>query len=346
MKASLKTGLLKYSAAVLGVMMISCFAQRRDESLRDSPCEQYSVRDGKIICIGAIESAAISMSGFVHQLYRNADEWYVLISGKRDASPLKVGYRASLRGTTHEIALPSEIQPQQVKRFAGAGGAAFLVVATDENRAGKLLRVDFNSGKISQKKEIYDLALYYGVPVVLVKSENGFAVSKNKIKVPLTLPGVPVFGNLIEGRILTVVSGETKELIDLGTMKNIYGFGKNNSAEISEENLHVEVMDAIRDKMNVMLYYKVFVDGAYSGRTDTGVAGQARRYSVKISDDEYHVIRLERWELNEGKNTYERTNNIHQPKPVKVFLPLHRAMKLMVVRERGGYSSSSVTLQK
>ncbi len=347
MKASLKAELMKYSVVLLGMMMLSCLAQRRDGSFFEPQCDAYDLKEGKIVRVCKTAHDVVPVSGFVLHLYRNADElYYVSMENSKDVF-LKAGFFASVRGISQEVALPKEIQKNKIIRLIGEGGAAFLVAVIGEKEVSKLYRIDFNSGKISYKNGIVDAALYDGVPVILLKSGKGYAVDRNGIKVPLAIKGNPKFGNLYEGRILTIVSGEKRELVDLGIMKNIHGFGgRDESAEIGEENLYIEVIDAISDKMEKHVFYKVFVDGTDFGRTDTGPAGQARKYSAKLVEDEHHIIRLERWELKEGRNEYERSNNIFQPKLVRIFLPQHRAIKLMVVRDKKGYSSSTLAMHK
>lgn len=347
MKGILKAGLKNYSALLLCAFVLSCFAQRRDGSFSEPSCETYELKDGKVVCMSRAVHAVVPISGIVLHLSQNADELYYVRAEKPEDTILKVGFNIPVRGISQEVVLPKEIQHNNIVRLCGAGGAAFLVAGVGEKEGRALYRIDFNSGKISHKKGIMDVALYDGTPVILFKSERGYALSRNGIKVPLSLKGNPKFGTLFEGRILTVVDGDKKELVDLGIMKNIHGFGgAEGTADISEENLHIEVMDAVSDKMEALVFYKVFVNGTDSGRTDTGPAGQGRKFSVKLAEDEYHIIRLERWELHEGKNAYERANNIYQPKPIKIFLPQHRETKLVVVREKKGYASSWMTLQK
>lgn len=336
---------MKYSAVLLGMVMLSCFAQRRNLMPSGGMCESFELKEGKIACINKIARTGVFVSGFVHHLYQNADELYYLREEAPKGSPLKAGICIPSRAIQQEVDLPNEVHHAKITRFIGYGGAALLIA--DEKGKRTLYRIDFNSGKISQKKGIMDVVLYNNIPVILFKSEKGYGVKRNGIKVPLALNDNPKFGNLYEGRILVIVDGGKKELIDLGVMKNIHGFGSGkDDAEISEENLYIEVVDAISDKMEVLVFYKVFVNGTDSGRTDTGPAGQIRKYVVKLPEDEYHIVRLERWELNEGKNAYERANNIYQPRPVKIFLSQHRTTKLVIVREKKGYSSSWMTLHK
>ncbi len=338
---------MKFSIILLGVVAISCVSQRREEASRAASCDEYDLREGTIVCVGKIERDIVPISGFVHCLYQNADELYYICSEKKDVAQIKAGYCVPGRKISHEVALPNEITFPKIVRFVGAGGAAFFVASSGKKGTHGLYRVDFNSGKISEKKGISDVVLYEGAPVVLRKHEEGFFVYRGGVKTPVTLGGTPKFGNLLEGRIMVIVSGEKKELIDLGIMKNVHGFGGSDGHDgLAEENLYIEATDHTSDTMTTLVYYKVFINGAYIGRTDTGPAGQNRTYSMKLSENEYHIVKLERWELHEGKNSYERANNINQPAPVKLFLPQHRATKLVLVRERKGYRSSSMTLQK
>lgn len=327
--------------------MLSCFAQRREGFFSGSECEAYKVKDGKVVCMYKAVHAVVPLPGFILHLYRNGDELYYVRTEETENVLLKAGLSIPAKRILQEVNLPKEVQNNKIIRWIAAGGAGFLVAIVGEKETSTLYRIDFNSGKISRKKGIIDVVLHDGAPVVLVKSEKGYAVRRNNFTVPLTFHGKPKFGSLFEGRILVISEGEKKELVDLGIMKNVHGFGGGRGdAEFTENTLYIEVMDVVPDKMEMLVFYKVFLNGIDSGRTDCGPAGQTRKYSAKLAEDQYHIVRLERWELNIGKNEYERANNINQPQSLKIFLPQHRAVKLIMARNKKGYISSIFTMQK
>jgi len=330
-----------FSIVIIIAAVLSCVAPpRRSESRENGPvtCE---VRDGKIARIGQCLDGEVPSAGVVRMIYRDGNEIYYLSDGGEEALPRRAGYRDLAGGASHDMDLPSDVALKTVRRLAGAAGAAFVLACPGAVGGGcGLYRLEFNTGKISVVRGVRDVALFEGKPVVLGEKNGGFEVNLNGITVPLTVRGDPRFGAVSEGRLISITGEGVTEVVDLTLMRSVHAWSdRGELASPGEHNLAIEVLDAGGAPSERMLYYKVFVDGKYSGRTTTGPAQQARRYGVKVDENEYHILRLERWELHEGRQTYERVNNIGQPAPLRIYMPQNRLIKLLVTREKGKYRS-------
>ena len=61
-------------------------------------------------------------------------------------------------------------------------------------------------------------------------------------------------------------------------------------------------------------YYKIFIDKAEEGRTTTGLESQEKSYEAVLSPNR-HLIKVEKWVLDQKSGRYVKLNNIEQPKP-------------------------------
>ncbi len=66
-------------------------------------------------------------------------------------------------------------------------------------------------------------------------------------------------------------------------------------------------------------YYRVFIDKIDSGRTTTGLESQKKYFEAELSDNK-HLIKVEKWVLDEKKGRYIKLNNIEQPKPDYIYV--------------------------
>lgn len=68
-------------------------------------------------------------------------------------------------------------------------------------------------------------------------------------------------------------------------------------------------------------YYRVFVDKVEIGRTTTGLESQDKTLEVRL-DPNKHLVKVEKYILDEKKGKYEKLNNIDQPKPDYIYVDL------------------------
>jgi hypothetical protein len=102
----------------------------------------------------------------------------------------------------------------------------------------------------------------------------------------------------------------------------------------------------LKDPQEDQVYYKVFVDSIYAGRTETGPASLQKVFTKKVEADRYHLVKMERWELEKKSEQYKRSNNIRQPKEVKLYVPAGRILAVKFEFNGTEYSTSSYPLLK
>lgn len=337
------------SALLLALVVLSCATAPLVPGAGGTGKAGYELRDGKILRRAECPDGEVRVDGFVSHIHRNGGELYYLKGRGPGEAPCCAGYRNSASGVSHEEKIPVPLQGTHLRRFLGGKGVIYLLACRDESGSAPctLHRVDINTMKVKQVEGVRDIALFREKPLLLTGSGGGMKVNNNGVTVPITIGGETRFGDVLGDRFITVTNGTDTEMLDLSLMKNVYAWPASGRFVTAEDhNLLVESIDAGGAPSDDMLFYKVYVDGAYSGRSTTGPAQQSRRCGLKIADNEYHIIRLERWELHAGQEKYLRANNIKQPRPLKIFMPSNRLLKLVVTRERDKYRTVRVAVKE
>ncbi len=233
-----------------------------------------------------------------------------------------------------------------------AKGGAFKVIARGENvfilnGSGILYHVNLNSMAVSQREGVSDAALA-GMTLVLLK-EEGRVLNINGKHLPLTITGKSRIKSVADNRLVSLTDGEETELVDTLTGESVYQYSSEGTYLVSPEynliiSAHEEVPEISRPGTRPMVFYKVFIDGIETGRTETGISGAEKFLRTRVTPGGYHVVRLERWELK--RNRYRRSNNLYQPESLRIYLPLKRTIKLEVKYNGSHYSFSKRALKK
>jgi hypothetical protein len=90
--------------------------------------------------------------------------------------------------------------------------------------------------------------------------------------------------------------------------------------------------DYIRNPANDRrCYYRIFIDKIEKGRTTTGLESQKKFFDTSLTVNR-HLLRIEKWVLNEGKGQYVKLNNIEQPRPSHFYfsIPENRVVAITV----------------
>ncbi len=66
-------------------------------------------------------------------------------------------------------------------------------------------------------------------------------------------------------------------------------------------------------------YYMIYIDKVEAGRTTTGLESQEKYFDTHLSNNR-HLIKVEKWILNESLGRYVKMNNIDQPKPDFIYI--------------------------
>ena len=242
------------------------------------------------------------------------------------------------------------------KEIAGlmAGENAVYLLAVPRGKAGApgdLVRLPGVSGEISKVAGVLDFQVRGVDCYILMRTDGRPRLVLNGQSVPLSLAeeGPLHIREVLDGRIVLVSSPTETEVIDIRRGKSLYQYAT--AYEFLEPESFSLIIQAIDIKGpeqddREMIFYKVFVDGVESGRTDSGPAELAREMKVMLEPNRYHSIRLERWVLNPGKGRYDRENNIRQPKQQQVYIPLNRIVKLVVTFNNKEYMFNTAPVYK
>ncbi len=91
--------------------------------------------------------------------------------------------------------------------------------------------------------------------------------------------------------------------------------------EKSEFNFYITIYDSDIDTPEIdrRCYYMVYINKLDSGRTTTGLESQKKEFETVLPANR-HLIKVEKWVLNENLGRYVKMNNIDQPKPDFIYV--------------------------
>jgi hypothetical protein len=333
LKAALKKHNHIIMALVLGMAMLTVARLPQGHA---GSCHAVGVKEF-IICTGEsvkrvpvggkIIASCDTATGMYYCVVRD-DGGGDVILGYLDARTLAIG---------PERVLPIRATDWDVVKMMAGDGVVFLFVvpAVDLTMTGDLIRVRYDSGEISRIRGILDFFTTGADCFMIQMIANVRSLVLNEASVPLSINGIGHFRirEVLDGRLVVVSAGEESEIIDIRAGKSLYQYASGREFMAPDSfNLLVQVVDSARKDQDEreMIFYKVFVDGIESGRTDTGPAILARETRIMLDPNRYHLIRMERWVLNSAKGRYDRENNIRQPKMQQIYIPMNRIVKLFI----------------
>ncbi len=110
-------------------------------------------------------------------------------------------------------------------------------------------------------------------------------------------------------------------------------------------NFSITIFDADIDnpENDRRCYYIVYIDKIEAGRTTTGLESQHKSFETTISPNR-HLVKVEKWILNENQGRYVKMNNIDQPKPdfVYVNIELNKNVKVKISSSKTGIATFSM----
>lgn len=77
-----------------------------------------------------------------------------------------------------------------------------------------------------------------------------------------------------------------------------------------------DIEDPSKDRRS---YYRVFINKVDAGRTTTGLESQKKYFETGLPENK-HLVRVEKWVLDEKNGRYVKLNNIEQPKPDYIYI--------------------------
>ena len=317
---------------------ILCFVVFLPALLYAAP--DYILKDGIILEVGTDSLKRISVGGSVLAIDETED---FLFYFKKTSNSHYAGRIPKNGDEPSEIALAINSNAE-LKKFFVCGEDAVVLTADSGKVSGKLFHVYFDEGGVRTADNIIDVAPAAGLPVLLEGGMGGIVLSFDGNIIPCSINAHRI-SNVIGGQIVVVTDGNISEIIDIQRGKNIYAFSRGLNFALPESyNLVFEAADTMQSSTtdNKIIFYKVFVDGVEAGRTETGIAPVSKVFTVNLDSGKYHVITPERWELDRKKEEYVRVNNVHQPKPARIYVPENRIIKLLFFFDGKEYKFSYV----
>ncbi len=320
-----------------------------------APGFSFDVEPGRMIFYSGGSSRSILIDGvIIHQFRCDEGVYYLASDGESSNEGWRIGFIDGMSGEKRfEKTLPRNISGAGVKKFIAGGGIAYiLALSSPDGVTGTLYRLNMNDMEVSGVPDVADFHVDGEETVLLMRNdEGGFSVTMNNFSVPLSLEteGRLSIRAFLDGRIVFVTNGEGTELIDLIGGGSLYQYHPGrNYLPPDEYNLAIQAIDETGSGsgMNEMIFYKIYINGVESGRTDTGPAGLNRRFQAHLEANQYHLLALERWVLNPARGRYDRANNIHQPKTQKIYIPRNRTVGIRLIYEGGEYRYTIVPVYK
>ena len=125
---------------------------------------------------------------------------------------------------------------------------------------------------------------------------------------------------------------------DKGNIKNYKG----------QNNFFISVYDSDIDnpENDKRCYYMIYIDKIESGRTTTGLESQEKYFDTLLVPNR-HLVKVEKWILNESLGRYVKMNNIDQPKPDFIYINIDedKIVKVKLKSSKSGIASFSMTVE-
>lgn len=121
---------------------------------------------------------------------------------------------------------------------------------------------------------------------------------------------------------------------------------KNKDYKTGETNFFITIFDSdITDPENDRrCYYVIYIDKIESGRTTTGLESQHKFFETTLAQNR-HLVKVEKWILNENMGRYIKMNNIDQPKPDYIYVNIEpgKSVKVKLTSSKTGIASYSMS---
>ncbi|MFC1670340.1 hypothetical protein ACFL20_08090 [Spirochaetota bacterium] len=89
-------------------------------------------------------------------------------------------------------------------------------------------------------------------------------------------------------------------------------------------------------------YYKIFINKVEMGRTTIGLESQIKLHQLKLNVNN-HLLRVEKWVLDQKSGRYKKLNNIYQPKPNFFYFSIPENKIIIIKMKTGKYRKTMFT---
>lgn len=114
--------------------------------------------------------------------------------------------------------------------------------------------------------------------------------------------------------------------------------------EISTDKINFSITaydtDIDNPAMDRRCYYRVYINKIDSGRTTTGLESQEKYFETSLSANR-HLVKLEKWVLDEEQGRYLKVNNIEQPKPDFIYITVTESAKVKVTMKSTRFGNTA-----
>ncbi len=309
------------------------------EKGRTCRCAHFSFSGEYILREGGSEERKIEFPGKLLSSFCSGKSIYYLIGneepGEEGESPVEENYRLGYSGPGNEgeersisMEIKLLIGKREVVKIFAEGENVYIF-----NGAGILYHINLNSMAVSRREGVIDAALADKTPVLLEKESGNLNINGRIL--PLTITGEIRIQRVTDNRLVFITNSDETEIVDTESAESIYQYSLQGSYAVpGDHNLVISIREEISGSEMPgacsMVFYKIYIDGIETGRTETGESGSGKYFRTSAAPGRYHVVRLERWELNLKKDRYKRANNLYQPKKIGIYIPLKRIIELEV----------------
>lgn len=310
-------------------------------SSNNNNCGTCLVRDGRVFIRDMNTLRELSVPGYFHGAVIRGKTLYYLRGEDLRSPGLYAGFRDTEGSAAMDRKLPGVFEDCKIDKFDADAAAVFFLCSKAKHNGdagGTLYRYSFDSRDILKHENVFDFHIREKAILLIQKRAGKYYLNNNADELPLSVKGMPRFSDVIKGGIAVVSGDNESEIVDTARMKSVYLYSEDRRYVLPEEyNLEIRAVDEGEIGQN-MIFYKIDIDGSEKGRTNTALGQLPLVYHDRIEQNSYHIITLERWELNRARKQYMRVNNIHQPDSIKIYMPENRVLKLNVLFNGKNYT--------
>lgn len=318
-------------------------------------CSHFSFSGEYILREGGSEESKIELPGKLLSSFCFGKSIYYLTGddeqGEEGESPVEGSYRLGYSGPGNEgeersfsMEIKLLIGKREAVKIFAEGGNVYII-----NGAGILYHVNLNTMAVSRREGVIDAALADMTPVLLEKESGSLNINGRIL--PLTITGEIRIQRVTDNRLVFITNSDETEIVDTERAESIYQYSSQGSYAVpGDHNLVISIREEISGSempgAHSMIFYKVYIDGIETGRTETGESGSGKYLRTSAVPGRYHVVRLERWELNRKRDRYKRSNNLYQPKKIGIYIPPKRIIEVEVNYNGTGYGFSKRAVKR
>ncbi len=111
---------------------------------------------------------------------------------------------------------------------------------------------------------------------------------------------------------------------------------------ILQNNFKVSIWDShVKDPRNDRrCFYRIYINKQPVGRTTTGLESQLKTFETELEPNN-HLLRIEKWVLDEENGRYVKLNNIEQPKPDYIYFIVKKNEQTSIMAQTGRYGKTT-----